>query len=72
LGTSNRALWWVVFGAAALLILVIYLPLLQNLFRFSALHLPDIAVCIAGGIASLLWFEGWKLFRNRVSVAKSV
>jgi len=72
LRTPNRALWWVVIGAAALLVFVIYLPFLQILFRFSALHLPDIAVCLAGGIASLLWFEGWKLLRNRLSAAKSV
>jgi Ca2+-transporting ATPase len=72
LGTSNRALWWVVFGATALLVLVIYLPFLQTLFRFSALHFTDIAVCLAGGVASLLWFEGWKLLRNRVSAPKSV
>ena len=72
LGTPNRALWWVVFGATALLVLVIYVPFLQTLFRFSALHFPDIAVCLAGGVASLLWFEGWKLLRNKVSAAKSV
>jgi Ca2+-transporting ATPase len=72
LRTPNPALWWVVLGAAALLVLVIYLPFLQMLFRFSALHLLDIAVCLAGGVASLLWFEGWKLLRNKVSEAKSV
>jgi P-type Ca2+ transporter type 2C len=55
-----------------MLVLVIYVPFLQTLFRFSPLHLHDIAVCIAGGVASLLWFEGWKLLRNKVSEAKSV
>ena len=71
LRTPNRSLWWVVLGAFTLLALVIYVPFLQTLFRFSPLHLPDIAVCLAGGVASLLWFEGWKLLRNRVSAAKS-
>jgi len=69
---ANRALGWVVLGATAMLVLVIYVPFLQTLFRFSPLHLRDVAICIAGGIASLLWFEGWKLLRNITSVAKSV
>jgi len=47
-------------------------PFLQTLFRFSPLHLPDIAVCLAGGTASLLWFEAWKLLRNKVGGTKSV
>jgi len=68
----NRSLWWVILGAAALLVLVIYVPFLQTLFRFSPLHLPDVAICLAGGVASLLWFEGWKLLRNKVGGAKSV
>jgi len=72
LWTPNRSLWWVVLGAVALLVLVIYVPFLQTLFRFSPLHLLDIAVCLAGGIASLLWFEAWKSLRNKVGGAKSV
>ena len=71
LRTPNRSLWWVILGAVALLVLVIYVPFLQTLFRFAPLHLTDIAVCLAGGVASLLWFEGWKLLRNRVNTARS-
>jgi Ca2+-transporting ATPase len=71
LRTPNRSLWWVVLGAAAMLVLVIYVPFLQTLFRFSPLHPVDIAVCLAGGIASLMWFEVWKLLRNKASAAKS-
>jgi Ca2+-transporting ATPase len=71
LRTPNRSLWWVVLGAIVLLVLVIYVPFLQTLFRFAPLHLPDIAVCLAGGVASLLWFEGWKFVRNKANAAKS-
>jgi hypothetical protein len=39
-----------------------YLPLL-------GLYFQDIAVCLAGGLASLLWPEGWKLLRNKVRAA---
>lgn len=62
----NRALWWIVGGAFVTLVLVIFVPFLQSLFRFAPLHRFDILICLAGGIASLVWFECWKLVRNRV------
>lgn len=65
LKTPNRALWWIVGGAFTTLVLVTFVPFLQSLFRFAPLHRFDIAICLAGGVASLVWFEGWKLARNR-------
>jgi Ca2+-transporting ATPase len=64
LRAPNPALWWVVGGAVVVLALSIYVPFLRSLFRFSVLHLPDIAICLAAGGASLLWFEGWKVAKN--------
>ncbi len=69
LRAPNPALWWVVGGAAAVLVLAIYVPFLQSLFRFSPLHPLDILICLTGGVASLLWFEGWKFFRNKMTGA---
>jgi Ca2+-transporting ATPase len=60
----NPALWWVVGGTIAVLVLSIYVPFLRSLFRFSALDFVDIAISFAAGGASLLWFEVWKLFRK--------
>jgi Ca2+-transporting ATPase len=60
----NPALWWVVGGTIAVLVLSIYVPFLRSLFRFSALDFVDIAISFAAGGASLLWFEAWKLFRK--------
>jgi Ca2+-transporting ATPase len=65
LRAPNAALWWVLSGATILLALSIYVPFLRSLFRFSVLHLVDIAICLTAGGASLLWFEAWKLLRNR-------
>jgi Ca2+-transporting ATPase len=65
LRAPNPALWWVVGGAGVVLVMVVYVPFLQSLFRFSTLHPPDILICLTGGVTSLLWFEGWKLLRNR-------
>jgi Ca2+-transporting ATPase len=66
----NRALWWVVGGAAAFLGLVLYVPFLRNLFRFAPLHAYDLAICLAAGAASVLWFEIMKLIRRRLGAAR--
>jgi Ca2+-transporting ATPase len=57
LRSPNAALWWVTGGALAFLGLVLYVPFLQNLFKFSLLHPIDILICVAAGAASVLWFE---------------
>lgn len=67
LRAPNAALWWVVGGAFAVLALAIYVPFLRSLFRFSILHPLDIAICLAAGGASLLWFEAWKVLRSRTT-----
>lgn len=56
----NFAFWWVIGGALIFLLLVLYIPFLRQLFSFSLLHPIDIAICIGGGIVSLLWFEQLK------------
>ncbi len=66
LRTPNRALWWVLGGALVFLGLVLYVPFLRNLFRFSTLHPVDIAICFAAGIFSILWFEALKVFSKRL------
>lgn len=57
LRSPNRALWWVTGSALALLLLVLYLPASRELFRMSALHVPDIAMCLLAGLLSIAWFE---------------
>jgi Ca2+-transporting ATPase len=65
LRAPNAALWWVIGGAFVVLALVVYVPFLRSLFRFSVLHPMDIVACLAAGVGSLLWFEVWKMVRNR-------
>jgi P-type Ca2+ transporter type 2C len=38
----------------------LYIPFLRHLFSFSFLHPIDLAICVGGGIISLLWFEQLK------------
>jgi len=72
LRAPNAALWWVIGGAVVVLALSVYVPLLRSLFRFSVLHLTDIGICLAAGVASLLWFEAWKVARNWTTATRNV
>ncbi len=64
LRSPNTAFWWVIGGALIFLSLVLYIPFLRQLFSFSVLHPIDIAICIGGGIVSLLWFEQLKCLNH--------
>jgi len=63
----NAALWWVVSGAAIMLTVVLNVPFVRELFHFDQLHAVDIAICIAGGIVSILWFETLKVLKSRLA-----
>jgi Ca2+-transporting ATPase len=65
LHSPNKALWWVLGGAAIFLGLVLYVPFLRNLFRFSTLHFIDLSICLAAGLVSIMWFEALKIFSGR-------
>jgi len=64
LRTPNPALWIVLGGTLCFLGLALYVPFLRGLFHFSMLHPSDIAICLAAGMVSILWFEGLKVFRR--------
>jgi Ca2+-transporting ATPase len=68
----NPAIWWVVGAAFAVLVLVTFTPFLQEVFRFAPLTPFDVVICLGGGMASLLWFEGWKVLRNKFRVKADV
>ncbi len=57
LKSPNPALWWVIGGGLLFLGLVLYVPFLRHLFSFSLLSAIDLAICLGGGLISLLWFE---------------
>ncbi|HSA37581.1 MAG TPA: cation-translocating P-type ATPase [Methanoregula sp.] len=61
----NRALGWVFAGTLICLLLVLYVPALRDLFRFAPVPLIDIAVCAVVGVASVLWFEIYKYWKQR-------
>jgi len=58
----NAALWWVTGGAVVFLGLVLNVPFLREIFRFSVLHPVDLVICVSAGAVSIIWFELFKMF----------
>jgi Ca2+-transporting ATPase len=65
LRSPNRALRWVFAGTISCLIAVLYIPQLQDLFRFAAVPLPDLVLCAGLGVLSIVWFEIYKYIGKR-------
>jgi Ca2+-transporting ATPase len=61
----NPALWWVIGGALAALCTVLAVPALRSLFRLAAPSFSDVALSVVAAMASVLWFELYKLLRAR-------
>ena len=70
LSAPNAALWWILGGGVVFLGLILYVPLLRVLFRFSFLHPEDLAITLVAGISTILWFEGLKLWNRRKQARK--
>jgi Ca2+-transporting ATPase len=64
---KNTALLGIIAFNIVLLSLVIYMPFLRDLFRFTPLHLNDLATCFGAGMACVVWFEMVKYFGRRNS-----
>lgn len=62
LRAPNPALWWVTGGAVIFLGLVLSIPFLRSVFRFSVIHPLDVVICVSAGILSIVWFELFKVF----------
>jgi Ca2+-transporting ATPase len=65
LHAHNRALWWVIAGAFGFLVLVIRLPMLNDIFHFAPLSLWQFLFCLTVGMLSVTWFELYKRFSHR-------
>ena len=63
LRTPNAAVSWVFGGAIIFMAIVLFVPAVREIFRFSYLHVTDILICIAAGVVSIVWFEIFKFFR---------
>ena len=57
LHSENKALRYVLVGALSGLLLVLYVPALRNLFRFSVMHVDDLLIVFVVGILSIAWLR---------------
>jgi Ca2+-transporting ATPase len=62
-GASNKPVYWIIFLALSLLILVNYLPFLTSLFKFTQLSFLELILAIVGGFAIVIWFELLKVLK---------
>ena len=53
----NRTLWWVVGGAVGGLAVALYVPAMQEIFRFEALAALDLLLCLLAASIGLIWSE---------------
>jgi Ca2+-transporting ATPase len=65
LHTRNVALWYVVGGALTFLAGALYIPILQDIFRFAPLSIGWIIASVAIGMSSLVLFELVKMLARR-------
>lgn len=61
LGSRNPFLWVIVVGSLTTLVMALYVPVLRNLFYFSALSLADFFVAVFAGLLGVAGFEAFKL-----------
>ena len=59
----NPALWGVVIGAFAFLLLVLVFPILREVFHFAPITNQEFLLCVLLGITGVLWFEVYKILR---------
>jgi Ca2+-transporting ATPase len=67
----NPALWWVIGGALAALGVVLAVPAFRSVFRLAQPSFADVALSVAAAVASVLWYELYKLYRARSAAADS-
>jgi Ca2+-transporting ATPase len=65
----NPALWWICAAAIAALAVAVYVPGVALLFKFAPLGMTELAAALGAGVAGVAWFEIWKLFRRRATLA---
>lgn len=63
--TFNKALFWVIGGAILFLTIAVYVPFMQKLFHFAAIHPIDIAIALTAGLLSIVWFEVLKFTKKK-------
>ncbi|MEI7831030.1 MAG: cation-translocating P-type ATPase [Prolixibacteraceae bacterium] len=67
IATPNKAVLWVPGGAIFFLLLVLNVPFFLSLFQFQKLSLINMIICSLAGMTTIVWFEIYKLFKQKKS-----
>ena len=62
---GNKALYIIIASTLVLLGMVLYIPLLRDLFHFAPLHPNDLAISLGAGVICVVWFEIVKMLSRR-------
>jgi P-type Ca2+ transporter type 2C len=62
---GNKALYIIISSTLIVLGLVLYVPVLRDLFHFVPLHPNDLAISLGAGVVCVVWFEIVKLLSRR-------
>jgi len=68
LRTQNKSLIWVFSGTLVCLFLVLYIPVLRDLFRFGSVPFFELVMCAGAGVLSIVWFECFKYWNKDKTV----
>ena len=71
LRVRNPALWWVVGGALAFLVLTLSVSTARAMFRFSSVHVDDAVICVLAGLMPVIAFEALKVTISAASRQRS-
>ena len=64
IATPNKAALWVVGGAIFFLILILNIPFFLDLFQFNKPTLINVVICSLAGLATIVWFEIYKMLKQ--------
>ena len=62
---KNRMLPFILLVSALMLAAILYIPLLNGLFKMAPLSAADLGRCLLAGFVSVGWFELYKAVRNK-------
>ncbi|TNE58318.1 MAG: cation-translocating P-type ATPase [Bacteroidetes bacterium] len=63
----NRYIPIILTSTLAILAAILFIPWVNHLFRMAPMHIHDIGLCVAVSLASVGWFEVWKIFTSKTS-----
>ena len=64
---KNPAMWWLMGIVIAVLAALLYVPAARSALDFGVVAPGDLAVPIAAALASVAWFEGYKVLHRRMT-----